>query len=84
VVSELELEKIQDVTTDVRGVIPTFLNYGNLLIQTAGERERFIFRNVPDPYEIKDTIMKLQNELENREENEFGEMLREKIHHETT
>ncbi|HAT73662.1 MAG: hypothetical protein US30_C0007G0006 [Candidatus Moranbacteria bacterium GW2011_GWF2_36_839] len=84
VVSELELEKIQDVTTDVRGVIPTFLNYGHLLIQTAGERERFIFRNVPDPYEIKDTIMKLQNELENREENEFGEMLREKIHHETT
>ncbi|MFZ2975129.1 MAG: PH domain-containing protein [Candidatus Moraniibacteriota bacterium] len=84
VVSELELEKIQDVTTDVRGVIPTFLNYGNLLIQTAGERERFIFRNVPDPYKIKDTIMKLQNELENKEENEFGEMLREKIHHETT
>lgn len=84
VVSELELEKIQDVTTDVRGVIPTFLNYGHLLIQTAGERERFIFRNVPDPYKIKDTIMKLQNELESKEENEFGEMLREKIHHETT
>jgi len=81
VVSELELEKIQDVTTDVRGVIPTFLNYGHLLIQTAGERERFIFRNVPDPYTIKDVIMKLQNELENKEENEFGEMLREKIHH---
>ncbi|MFA6160316.1 MAG: PH domain-containing protein [Parcubacteria group bacterium] len=84
VVSELELEKIQDVTTDVRGVIPTFLNYGHLLIQTAGERERFIFRNVPDPYKIKDMIMKLQNELENKEENEFGEMLREKIHHENT
>ncbi|MDO9231193.1 MAG: PH domain-containing protein [bacterium] len=84
VVSELELEKIQDVTTDVRGVIPTFLNYGHILIQTAGERERFIFRNVPDPYAIKDTIMKLQNELENKEENQFGEMLREKIHHENT
>lgn len=82
VVSELELEKIQDVTTDVRGVIPTFLNYGNLLIQTAGERERFIFRNIPDPYAVKDLIMKLQNELEDKEENEFGEMLREKIHHE--
>lgn len=82
VVSELELEKIQDVTTDVRGIIPTFLNYGHLLIQTAGERERFIFRNVPDPYKIKDAIMKLQNELENKEENQFGEMLREKIHHE--
>jgi hypothetical protein len=82
VVSELELEKIQDVTTDVRGIIPTFLNYGHLLIQTAGEKERFIFRNIPDPYAVKDLIMKLQNELENKEEKEFGEMLREKIHNE--
>jgi len=82
VVSELELEKIQDVTTDVRGIIPTFLNYGHLLIQTAAEKERFVFRNVPDPYAVKDLVMKLQNELENREEHEFGKMLREKIHHE--
>jgi uncharacterized membrane protein YdbT with pleckstrin-like domain len=84
VVSELELEKIQDVTTDVRGVIPTFLNYGDLMVQTAAERERFRFRKVPDPYAVKDLIMKLQNELEDKEENEFGEMLKEKIHHETT
>ncbi|HRY82550.1 MAG TPA: PH domain-containing protein [Candidatus Moranbacteria bacterium] len=82
VVSELELEKIQDVTTDVRGIIPTFFNYGDLLVQTAGERERFRFRQIPDPYSVKDLIMKLQKELENKEENEFGKMLREKIHHE--
>lgn len=81
VVSELELEKIQDVTTDVCGVIPTLFNYGKLLIQTAGEKERFVFRNIPDPYAVKDLIMKLQNELEEKEESEFGEMLREKIHH---
>jgi hypothetical protein len=82
VVSELELEKIQDVTTDVRGVIPTFLNYGDLLVQTAAEMERFRFRKIPDPYAAKDLIMKLQNDLESKEENQFGEMLREKIHHE--
>ena len=81
VVSELELEKIQDVTTDVRGIIPTFLNYGHLLIQTAAEKERFKFRNVPDPYAVKDLIMKLQDELENKEEHQFGEMLRERVHH---
>jgi len=83
VVSELELEKIQDITTDVSGIIPTFLNFGNLFIQTAAEKERFIFRNIPDPYSVKDTLMNLQKKQEKMEENEFGEMLRKKIHKET-
>ena len=83
VVSELELEKIQDVTTDVRGMIPTFLNFGDLFVQTAAEQVRFRFHNVPDPYAVKDLIMNLQNKSEAREENKFSEMLRKKIHHES-
>lgn len=82
VVSELEIENIQDITTDVRGVIPTFLNYGQLFVQTAAEMERFVFRNIPDPYTVKDMIMNLQKKQEKREENEFGEMLKKKIHKE--
>ena len=78
-VSELELERIQDVTTEVRGVIPTFLNYGDVFIQTAGERERFQFHNVPDPYHIKDLIMKLQEKQEKAEANELGEIIQRKI-----
>ncbi|MDP3985286.1 MAG: PH domain-containing protein, partial [bacterium] len=35
-VAELDLYKVQDVTSDVRGMISTFLNYGNVHIQTAG------------------------------------------------
>lgn len=59
-VSELELVRIQDITTEVVGIIPTMLNYGDVFIQTAAEKERFIFRQVPDPYGIKDTLMNLQ------------------------
>lgn len=79
-VSELELEKIQDITTDVRGIIPTFLNFGDLQVQTAAEQERFLFRSVPDPYNVKNLIMNLQKKFESKEEEQFGEMLREKIH----
>lgn len=79
-VSELELERIQDVTTEVRGVISTFLNYGDVFIQTAGERERFRFHNVPDPYHIKDLIMKLQEKQEKADANELGEIISKKIH----
>ncbi|HLN18789.1 MAG TPA: PH domain-containing protein [Patescibacteria group bacterium] len=81
-VSELELEKIQDITTDVKGVIPTFLNYGDLQVQTAAEEERFLFHNIPDPYEVKNLIMNLHRNSEKREENQFGEMLKNKIYHE--
>lgn len=79
--SELRLEKIQDVATDVKGVIPTFLNYGNVEIQTAAEQEKFLFRNIPDPYAVKDLIMKLQKKFEQNEDVEFTEMLSKKIHH---
>lgn len=80
IVSELELDNIQDITTDVKGVVPTFLNYGNLYVQTAAEKERFVFRHIPNPYEVKDVIMKVQKKSEAREENKFGELLRKKIH----
>jgi uncharacterized membrane protein YdbT with pleckstrin-like domain len=80
VVSELKLENIQDITTDVKGIIPTFLNYGNLHVQTAAEKERFNFRSIPNPYKVKNLIMNLQKKSEQKEENEFGELIRKKVH----
>ncbi|MFZ2187254.1 MAG: PH domain-containing protein [Candidatus Moraniibacteriota bacterium] len=58
-ISELNFSNIQDVTTTVEGIIPTVLNFGEVLVQTAGEKERFVFHMVPDPYKIKDAIMKI-------------------------
>jgi uncharacterized membrane protein YdbT with pleckstrin-like domain len=81
-VSELELDKIQDITTDVKGVIPTFLNYGDLQVQTAAEQEKFLFHNIPDPYEVKNVIMNLRKRSELKEESQFGELIKKKIHDE--
>lgn len=58
-VSELRFHTIQDVTSEVNGVLPSILNYGDVLVQTAGENPRFIFRNIPNPIEVKDRIMQL-------------------------
>ena len=55
--SDLEFSKIQDVTAEVTGLIPTVLNYGDVYVQTAGVIERFKFRQVPDPYALKSLIM---------------------------
>lgn len=67
-VSEVELDKIQDVSAEVLGIIPTFLNYGNVLIQTAAEKEKFVFRKVADPYRTKDLIMDLEKQGEKQAE----------------
>lgn len=63
-VSELRYSKVQDVTTQVRGFIPTILNFGDVEVQTAGEEDNFIFRTVSDPYGIKNVIM---GQLQKRE-----------------
>lgn len=66
-VSELHLEKIQDVSYKIVGLIPTFLNYGVVEIQTAGKELKFLFEDVPNPQRVKDIIMELILEEEDRE-----------------
>jgi hypothetical protein len=80
--SELELEKVQDITTDIKGVLKTLLDFGDLQVQTAAEQEKFLFHNIPNPNYVKDLIMKLQKKQEHTEEKIFAKMITEKIHHE--
>lgn len=58
-VAELELQRIQDATSDVKGILPSIFGYGNIYIQTAGEKERFMFEQVPSPHEIRHALMGL-------------------------
>lgn len=56
-ISEIPLQHVQDVTIEVNGIIETFLKFGTIRIQTAGERE-FKIEFVPNLYEAKDLILK--------------------------
>ncbi len=62
-ISELHLNRIQDVTADVRGFIQTFLDFGNVYLQTAGETERFVFENVANPTKVSKLILDLYDQL---------------------
>lgn len=59
-ISELKFDKIQDTSVEIKGLIPTVLNFGNVHVQTAGNTERFLFHKVPDPQKIKGLIMNMQ------------------------
>lgn len=59
--SELELDKIQDVNINVSGILGNFLNFGDILIQTAGAENKFKFSNLPSPLKIKTIILEAKN-----------------------
>lgn len=71
-VSELKFSRIQDVTSEVRGMIPTILNFGDVKVQTASEEDFFLFRQVPDPYHVKDVLME---RLRTERDEEIGKVV---------
>ena len=56
-VSELHLTSIEDTSVHTDGFVQSYLNFGDVEIQTAGATQRFMFDDVPKPLEIKDIIM---------------------------
>lgn len=64
-ISELRLDNVQDLTTEISGVIPTFFDFGDLYVQTAGKRVRFQFKSIPHPERVRDVILILSEEEEN-------------------
>lgn len=61
-IAELDLFRVQDVTSEAKGFFATVFDYGNVYIQTAGEKERFTFFNVPEPHKIREAIIQLADE----------------------
>ncbi|MHB8651727.1 MAG: PH domain-containing protein [Minisyncoccota bacterium] len=59
-ISIAPLDRVQDTTGDVEGILSTFLNFGTLEIQTAAEEEEFTISGLPDPSSIKSTISEAQ------------------------
>lgn len=64
-VSEFSISRIQDVTVDVIGIMPTLFHYGDVHVQTAGEARQFIFKDIRDPNKVKDAILNLQYKTHN-------------------
>ncbi len=56
-VSRLSMSNVEDVSAQHHGILSTMFNYGILHIQTAGERENFVFRWCPDPDNYADKIL---------------------------
>ncbi|HEX9503528.1 MAG TPA: hypothetical protein VF974_04380 [Patescibacteria group bacterium] len=62
-VSELNLNRTQDVTAETEGILETFFDFGNVYLQDAASAERFIFYNVPNPAKVEKLILDLYEEI---------------------
>ena len=57
-VSSLLLPRVQDVTTEVVGIVPSLLGIGNIKVQSAGADIEFTMRGISRPEQMRDLILK--------------------------
>lgn len=56
VFNEMSLDKIQDVTCQVVGILATVFHFGNIIIKTAGPAEDVKIEMIPNPQQVTDEI----------------------------
>lgn len=61
-VSSLLLTRVQDVTTNVSGVVSSLFNIGDIKVQSAGADVQFTMRGIPRPEQVRNIILKYINE----------------------
>ncbi len=59
VASEIDLKRIQDITSTVEGPLQTFFQYGNVQVQTASENSRINLRQISHPVTVRREVMEL-------------------------
>ncbi|NQV90145.1 PH domain-containing protein [Candidatus Uhrbacteria bacterium] len=64
--SELDLAAVQDTTAEIRGILQTLFTYGQVFVQTAGEKGRFHFKNIDNPEHVKEIVTELVEEDKRR------------------
>jgi len=55
--SVFRIERIQDVTVEVNGIIATLLNFGDIHVQTAGEAQEFVMKGIARPKYVREIIL---------------------------
>jgi uncharacterized membrane protein YdbT with pleckstrin-like domain len=57
------LERLQDININVRGILATFLKFGDLEAETASGDKNFTARGIPNPQELKALILQASDRV---------------------
>ncbi len=61
-VAELNLSKIQDISTSIQSFIGTILKFGDIEVQTAGTHPKFSFHQISNPEGVRERLTIAHNE----------------------
>lgn len=76
-ITESELDKIQNILIEIKGMSQTLLNFGNIKITAAGNEPIMIIENVENPYDLQQEIIKNSRNIElNRTKNSNQNIIR--------
>jgi uncharacterized membrane protein YdbT with pleckstrin-like domain len=62
--SQAELNKVQDISFSSGGIFATLFNYGDVIVETAGESPNLEFTKVPYPERVVETMRSLIEKTE--------------------
>ena len=71
-ISSFPLDKIQDITIEINGFLPTMMHYGDIIIETAAEDEQARMNTVPNPEKIKNDILALHHKASDSQGSTLG------------
>lgn len=61
--SEVRLYRVQDVTSEIHGLVRSLFDFGMVYIQTAGEQHRFTFEDIARPkFAAKEIMMQAEKD----------------------
>lgn len=61
-VAELDLFRIQDVTSSVHGFFPSILHYGDVEVKTASQNIDIVFHKIMHPNTVREDLLRLSHE----------------------
>jgi uncharacterized membrane protein YdbT with pleckstrin-like domain len=70
-VQQLSLANLEDVAAQQEGILQTLLGYGDLIVESAGERSHFTFSYCPNPNEYARKIIAAHEEFLATRKEEF-------------
>jgi hypothetical protein len=60
--AEVDFARIQDVSSSIKGILATFFNFGDVLVQTASEINQMTLRKVPKPEKIIKLLQEIRSD----------------------
>jgi uncharacterized membrane protein YdbT with pleckstrin-like domain len=64
---QADYTKVQDVRVNVRSIIGRILNYGDIVVETAGRLPNIEMSDIPDPFTVQDLIFSRLNAVKERD-----------------